>query len=194
MASGCGRPVGSSYVPFSPRPQLLANFFFFFFFTLQGIEIFSCTIDVGTFACGLALLFDGVNLEAIGFFMLAINALSIIVQLVAMASQSASAVYAGAVALFGCGGSESTVKVHSLPVLAMVSNDGYADLDKVKAALGGRTLLRGPLRAEFPDRLPRTRLSSHPIPATEVPRVRRGPPSRHHTLVIQHFIRDTFKP
>ena len=83
----------------------------------------------------------------------------------AIASQSASAVYAGAAALFGCCAGPIKEKVYSMPVSAMVSNDGYAELDRVKPSFGGKVILVGaPLRGEFPDRLPRTRLSSYPLP------------------------------
>ena len=111
------------------------------------------------------------NLEAIGFFMLAINVLSILVQLVAIASQSASAVYAGAAALLGCCAGPKKEPVYSMPVSALVSNDGYAELDGVKPTFGRRgTLTDPPLRGEFPDRLPRTRLSSHPLRPPASPR------------------------
>ena len=36
---------------------------------VQVLEIFSCTIDAATFACGFALLYDGVNTDAIGYTM-----------------------------------------------------------------------------------------------------------------------------
>ena len=61
----------------------------------QVLEAFSCCIDAATFACGLALLYDGPYIEAVGYFMLAINVLSIVVQLAGVSMQSFGTLTAG---------------------------------------------------------------------------------------------------
>ena len=82
----------------------------------QVLEAFSCSVDAATFACGLALLYDGPYVEAVGYFMLAINLLSIIVQLAGVSMQSFGAIATGVTWLWRrcCGRRLSATPVHPL--------------------------------------------------------------------------------
>ena len=83
----------------------------------QVLEAFSCSVDAATFACGLALLYDGPYVEAVGYFMLAINLLSIVVQLAGVSMQSFGAIATGVVWLWRrcCGRRRpATAPVHPL--------------------------------------------------------------------------------
>ena len=123
--------------------------------------------------------------------MLAINVLSILVQLVAIASQSASAVYAGAAALLGCCAGPKKEPVYSMPVSALVSNDGYAELDGVKPTFGRRGTLTDPPPA---GRVSGSAAADAPLlPPSPPPGIAPERPARHHALVKSGHISISIK-
>ena len=115
----------------------------------QALEVFSCSIDATTFVCGLALLYEGIDTEAVGFFMLAINVLSIIVQLGAIGVSSFGAAAGAAAALLPwlrrrcCGADVSSLPgegaPRSVPVLAMEALDDFARLSDVQPTFDAPT-------------------------------------------------------